>query len=460
MSLASKNVQQALRMTGAATSAELQLTLGASQATISRALTPLLHSGEVLRVGRGRSQTYLMPRLVEGAGPSITIPIVKIDEAGSPSPFATLVPVAGGRFWVDEEAGPKALHDGLPWFLSDMRPQGFIGRTFASAHPELHLAANPDHWSDDDVLKALCAAGEDLQGNLLLGAQSFERFQQLRLPEASEDDYLKLVDAALHGSAPGSSAGGEQPKFCTIHAQQPVIVKFSPAGDAPADQRWRDLLVCEHLALRTLDANGLPAAPSRIVMAGGRVFLEVVRFDRTRSGRIGMVSLMAYDNEYVGKIDSWANTAERMVARSLLTERDADRLRFLEAFGILIGNTDRHYGNISLLIEDDDWRLAPAYDVLPMVYAPTAGEVVEREFNPAAVTASVQTLRQWPAAQGLARQYWDTVANDERISAGFRQLAWVHAKALGLNAAGKVDTADAEPPLMREPRRAVKAAVS
>lgn len=443
MSLANKNVRQALITAGAATSAELQLALGASQATISRALTPLLQAGEVLRVGRGRSQTYLMPRSVEGAGPSITIAIVKIDEAGSPSPFATLVPVAGGRFWVEEEAGPKALHDGLPWFLSDMRPQGFIGRTFASAHPELRLAENPDHWSDDDVLKALCAAGEDLQGNLLLGAQSFERFQQLKLPQASEDDYPQLVNAALQGSVPGSSAGGEQPKFCTIHAQQPVIVKFSPAGKAPADQRWRDLLVCEHLALRTLDAYGIPAAPSRILNAGGRVFLEVVRFDRTRHGRIGMVSLMAYDNEYVGKIDSWANTAERMVARSLLTERDADRLRFLEAFGILIGNTDRHYGNISLLIEDDDWRLAPAYDVLPMVYAPTAGEVVEREFKPAAVGGSVQTLRQWPAALDLALQYWETVAADKRISASFRQLARGHARALGADAANATGSAPA-----------------
>jgi hypothetical protein len=432
------NVQQALRSAGASTSVQLQLTLGASQATISRALMPLLHAGDVLRVGRGRSQMYLMPRLVEGAGPSITIPIVKIDEAGSPAPFATLVPVSGGRFWVDEEGGPKALHQGLPWFLSDMRPQGFIGRAFASAHPGLHLAANPDHWSDDDVLKALCAAGEDLPGNLLLGAKSFERFQNLRLAGISENDYLKLVDAALQGGAPGSSAGGEQPKFCIVNAKQPVIVKFSPAGEAPADQRWRDLLVCEHLALTALAAEGIPAAPSRILSAGGRVFLEVVRFDRTRKGRIGMVSLMAYDNEYVGKIDSWANTAERMVSRSLLTEVDADRLRFLEAFGILIGNTDRHYGNISLLIENDDWRLAPAYDVLPMVYAPTAGEVVERDFNPAAIAASVQTLRQWPAARRLARQYWETVAADKRISSGFRQRAWVHAKALS---AGDIEAA-------------------
>lgn len=423
-------LQQALRTAGAATSAELQAALGVSQATMSRALTPLLHAGEVLRVGRGRSQVYLMPRPVEGAGASPTIPIVQIDEAGVPGPFATLVPVAGGRFWVHEDAGPQALHGGLPWFLSDMRPQGFIGRTFAHTHPELGLAPNPDHWSDDDVLKALCLAGDDLPGNLVIGNRSFERLQQLRPQAATERDYPQLADTALHGGAPGSSAGGEQPKFCVMSAGRPVIVKFSPAGNVPADQRWRDLLVCEHLALEALAGYGIVAAPSRIVQGGGRVFLEVVRFDRTARGRIGMVSLMAYDNEYVGKIDNWANTAERMAARNLLTDGDADRLRFLEAFGILIGNTDRHYGNISLLIEGNDWRLAPAYDMLPMVYAPTAGELVEREFNPAAMSAPVQTLRQWADARLLAHQYWEAVAADDRISAGFRKRASVHARAL------------------------------
>lgn len=32
----------------------------------------------------------------------------------------------------------------------------------------------------------------------------------------------------------------------------------------------------------------------------------------------------------------------------------------MEAFGVMIGNTDRHDGNISLLTEGGAWRLAPA----------------------------------------------------------------------------------------------------
>ncbi|HSV48033.1 MAG TPA: HipA domain-containing protein, partial [Ramlibacter sp.] len=191
------------------------------------------------------------------------------------------------------------------------------------------------------------------------------------------------------------------------------------------------LLVCEHLALEALAGQGIPAARSRIVKGGGRVFLEVTRFDRSERGRVGMVSLMAYDNEYIGKIDNWANTAERMAARNLLIDSDADLLRFLEAFGILIGNTDRHYGNISLLIDGSSWRLAPVYDMLPMVYAPVAGELVERAFNPADAGPPLQALRQWPAARALAARFWKTVAADRRISAGFREMAAAHAEALG-----------------------------
>jgi hypothetical protein len=243
-----------------------------------------------------------------------------------------------------------------------MRPQGFMGRTFANAHPELALGNDPRHWSDDDVLRALVLYGDDLPGNLIVGEPAFQRFHSLlqrAAQAASADDYPALAERAMSGTLPGSSAGGEQPKFCVRTAGRHVLVKFSPAGDAAVDQRSRDLLVCEHLALHTLAEAGLPAAKTQIFCRGGRVFLESERFDRTAAGRIGMVSLMAYDAEYVGEMDNWAATAARMAARNLLRPGDAQHLRLLEAYGALIANTDRHYGNISLLLDGDDWALSP-----------------------------------------------------------------------------------------------------
>jgi len=423
---------QTLRRQGSVlTSAELQTLLGVSQSTVSRALSPLLQSGQVLKVGAARSQRYVLARQVPGVG--CEVQVMRIDAQGQPSPFARLVLLEGGAFWVDEADGLSAKHDGLPWFLDDMRPQGFMGRTFAHAHPELQLGNDPRHWRDDDVLRALALFGDDLPGNLILGEAALARFHTLPERASRVDsalDYPRLAEQAMQGTHPGSSAGGEQPKFCTITAGRPVLVKFSPATDSPVDQRTRDLLVCEHLALQTLSDAGIPAARTQIHSGAGRIFLESERFDRSPAGnglsgqvgRIGMVSLQVYDAEYVGEMDNWAATANRMVARQLLKPADARTLRLLEAYGQLIANTDRHYGNISLLIQDDDWVLSPTYDMLPMLYAPVGGELVARDFASRPLQPTAATLPEWPQARALATTFWQTAAADARISAPFRQI--------------------------------------
>ena len=141
------------RQRGVATSAELGDGLGLSQPTVSRALAPLIASGQVRKVGAARSQRYLLPRPVRGVGTEVTI--LRVSAQGVPAPFARMVPLSGGGFWVDEADGVSERHDGLPWFLADMRPQGFMGRNFAHVHPELQLPTDPRHWSDDDALRAL-----------------------------------------------------------------------------------------------------------------------------------------------------------------------------------------------------------------------------------------------------------------------------------------------------------------
>jgi hypothetical protein len=90
---------------------------------------------------------------------------------------------------------------------------------------------------------------------------------------------------------------------------------------------------------------------------------------------------------------------------------------------VLIANTDRHYGNISLLLDGDDWALAPAYDMLPMRYAPVGGELVARPLPERAPQPTTATLPEWPRALALARSFWSAVANDVRVSADFRQIA-------------------------------------
>jgi hypothetical protein len=414
---------------GVGTSTELQTRLGLSQPTVSRALSALVKQGRLLKVGAARSQQYLLPRHIEGVGSQIGI--VRIDTQGRVSPFARMVALPGGRFWVNEADGLTQLHDGLPWFLDDMRPQGFMGQTFVQNHPELSLPADLRHWNDDHALKAMVLAGDDLPGNLIVGEQALASYlsgvRQTAVVQQPEVDYPRLAMLAMQGAQPGSSAGGEQPKFSALVNGQAMLVKFSPSGDAPGDERSRDLLVCEHIALQTLAAAGLPAAESQIVIAGGRVFLQSKRFDRTDKGRIGMVSLLVYDAQYVGEMDNWSATAQRMAARQLMTSQDAQQLQLLEAYGLLIANTDRHYGNISFLLQDDDWRLSPTYDMLPMLYAPVKGELVERDFASRKLQPTSHTLAVWPQAKQLAQQFWHSVAADARVSDAFKALAQANA---------------------------------
>ena len=188
--------------------------------------------------------------------------------------------------------------------------------------------------------------------------------------------------------------------------------------------------------IQVLAQAGLPAAPAQVFERAGRVFLESERFDRCAPwpddpagappGRIGMVSLLVYDAQYVGEMDHWAATAQRMQARGLLTPEDARTLRLLDAYGELIGNTDRHYGNISLVLVEDDWHLSPTYDMLPMLYMPIAGEVVPQTLALDRMVPTAATLDVWPQARALAREFWQCVADDARVSQAFREMARAH----------------------------------
>ena len=88
---------------GVGTSTELQTRLGLSQPTVSRALSALVKQGRLLKVGAARSQQYLLPRQIEGVGSQIGI--VRVDTQGRVSPFARMVALPGGRFWVNEADG-------------------------------------------------------------------------------------------------------------------------------------------------------------------------------------------------------------------------------------------------------------------------------------------------------------------------------------------------------------------
>lgn len=401
-------------------SAQLQQQLQVSQPTASRALAALVQSGEVVKLGQGRNQHYALPRRVFGVGQAI--PVTSVDAAGRVQACGTLHALQGDGYWVDGEElramlGGGQYFDGLPWLIQDMRPQGFLGRSFAKQYTGQALGSDPRQWSNDDVLRAISQFGDDLPGNLIVGEAALQRYLQRTgqgLPVAAPSDYSTLAQDAMEGAVPGSSAGGEQPKFCCLdHEGRSWVVKFSSAELNPVAERVRKLLRCEHLALETLRAAGHLAARTQLHELQGRVFLAAERFDRPESdllgqapGRIGMVSLESFNAEFVGTVDQWSKTAQRLQDQGLMSADDAQRLKLWDAFGQLIANTDRHYGNVSLLWNGKRWALAPCYDMLPMRFMPVQGEVPMWEWNMEEVQPSAAVLPVWEEAKELAKQFW------------------------------------------------------
>ena len=316
--------------------------------------------------------------------------------------------------------------DGLPGGMADARPAGFLGRHFAAAHADLRLPERLSDWSDHHVLLAMSRRGEDLAGNLIVGDESFARWQRLEIAAHGADDYPALAEATVGGHPPGSSAGGERPKFGTFDGARHVLVKFAARGQAggAAARRWQDLVLLEALALEIVAARGIAAARTRVIDAGSHVFLESERFDRAGArGRVAVVSLAAVHDD---PADTWARAATVLRDAGRINAEDARALRWLDAFGARIANTGRHQHNVLFFDGEAGLRLAPAFDQVPVLYAPTIdGQLPVRAF--AVPPATADTLDVWEDARAAAVTFWQRAAADSRISDKMRMLAVANA---------------------------------
>ena len=412
---------------GPVTSRQLQEKLGLSQPTLSRALLKL--GEEVVRLGAARSIHYLLRDRGRGFG---DIPIYRVGTDGQIGRLGLLIPVRPEGYVMRRDDG-KTLHsEGIPWWLLDMRPQGFLGRAYAARHAAgLGLPSGINQWNDSDALRALLIHGHDAVGNLLLGDRARDHF--LGTPPVAPvhqsdkvTEYVRLARLATQGDTPVSSAGGEQPKF-TVCADTPegsrqLLVKFSLPDPNPITERWRDLLLAEHHALETLASAGISAARSWVLDQKGQRFLEVERFDRVgRNGRRGLFSLSALDAEFIGSAQSpWPLLVERLAAQRVVTEDSVKATQILFAFGRLIGNSDMHAGNLSFVSERGrPYALAPAYDMLPMAFAPRSGGGLSN-LLPALELHPGVAQEVWPTMLALARDYVSRLRGDGRFSGHFR----------------------------------------
>lgn len=405
--------------------------LGISQPTFSRLIAQ--GQNDILCMGRGSQRLYALKK--RGGWVKPEIPVLSVDEKGTPSQVAILHSIYPQGFYLESQVKtlPTKIYKNLPYFFEDLRPSGFLGRLIPHLHSDLGVPEDIRNWTDDDCLLYLVNYGWDLIGNYFIGEKSYNLYEEnsiQRLDVVHENDrekhYPRVANLVLsHGQA-GSSAGGEHPKFLSMCEKKgeriPVLVKFSPpVGDA-ISHRIADLLICEHIAHEVLQKHGHAAPQSCFLRGEDRLFLEIERFDRNKSGgRLGVISLRALDLEFVGHLESWADTAESLFRQKKIDEVTYKKIVWLETFGKLIANTDRHHGNISFFCDGEKIKgLAPVYDMLPMMYAPQQNQLVPRPFNPESKKFSEISV--WNDALIAAQDFWSLVRHHSQISEEFKIL--------------------------------------
>lgn len=171
----------------------------------------------------------------------------------------------------------------------------------------------------------------------------------------------------------------------------------------------------------------MPAAPSRVIDHAGQRFLETQRFDRVGAlGRRGLLSLAAVEAEFVGGAGAaWPELTQRLATpaangkEAVITPEAHAGATLLHAFGTLIGNTDMHAGNLSFLSDSGrPYTLAPAYDMLPMAFAPRASGKLPDTPPPVHLRGIVPAAT-WRQALVLGADYLGRLRGEAGFTPGF-----------------------------------------
>ena len=160
----SAQIRQALAA-GPVASESLRARLQVSRATLTRAIAQM--AGDIVRIGAARATRYALRDRFRSL-PELAV--FRVSTTGQIATLGTLYPVRPDGFVMVQTDGVSTHHEGLPWWLIDMRPQGFLGRAYAQRHAHsLGLPADVRHWSDTDALRALLASGADPVGHFAAG---------------------------------------------------------------------------------------------------------------------------------------------------------------------------------------------------------------------------------------------------------------------------------------------------
>ncbi len=161
----------------------------------------------------------------------------------------------------------------------------------------------------------------------------------------------------------GSSPGGARPKALINDGERAYLAKFASIKDQ------FDVVALESAAMELARRAGVNAANTQCVPCGKSKVLLVERFDidtaaMRRNHVISMQTLLGAEGYYNLGYADMAAIIRRVSAHPVL---DLQQLFRQLVFNVMIGNTDDHLKNFCMLFDGQDWRLSPAFDLVPNI---------------------------------------------------------------------------------------------
>jgi hypothetical protein len=396
------------------TAAQLAAATQKSTSSISLAVQKL--GKRVHRIGAARSTRYALK--IDFQGQEAQPELFSVPEQSNGYTTGRFAYLAGDWLHVFCRSSDGRRQEWLtqhqpPWFLSTLKPQGYLGRKLARWLPD--LPSDPAQWSLGQLLHSLTYISDPIGAVNVRMTRAM--LTHLRITSLAQRDaqFDALADEDNTQTPPGSSAAGEQPKFMAHVLDQACIVKFTPPRGTPFGERWSALLMLEKLALEILQSHAIPSAGTEIVQTQRRTYLQSARFDRDiEHGARHIVAIAALHDEFVdGSWTNWVKTSEVLAEKGMITADELSQVASIFAFGHYIGNTDMHSGNLSFFVDDvitPKIRLAPVYDMLPMMWKPDihqgglSDSPVQQRHLPTGFPAEQEQARQW------AIEFWEQAA--------------------------------------------------
>jgi serine/threonine-protein kinase HipA len=281
------------------------------------------------------------------------------------------------RFGYNTRRAPSKVDSVFHFALGDTAPDAWGRRVIERAHakarkgnPELPPLSELDYLRAVDDFSRIGALRIHSNGKYLqtveAGRRSTPPLVELeRMYQASRaiENNKETAEDLRYLQGKGTSLGGMRPK-CTVLDEEGMLSlgKFPSVADTINVTRG------EVLALQLARKAGIHTADARAVTIKGTPVAIIRRFDRTdKDTRIPYLSAASMLQASREETHSYTEIVDLIRQRSPWPEEDAKELWRRLVFNLLITNTDDHLHNHGFLYAgNNQWQLAPAFDVNPM----------------------------------------------------------------------------------------------